>query len=27
VRAEFVNEAVRPQTEEWLPAGRPWRDA
>lgn len=27
VRAEFVNEAVRPQTEEWLPAGRSWRNA
>jgi catechol 2,3-dioxygenase-like lactoylglutathione lyase family enzyme len=25
VRAEFVNEAVRPQTEEWLPTGRSWR--
>jgi catechol 2,3-dioxygenase-like lactoylglutathione lyase family enzyme len=27
LRAEFVNEAVRPATEEWLAGGRYWRDA
>lgn len=25
VRAEFVNEAVRPETEQWLAEGRHWR--